>query len=107
MLTCDVTVQQKILQALKCVSNEIAINKILLLKISASNLCEYMFSINCENWHMFYTIQSTVKTNSPDGRWRFELHTKSTSEIMKYLLFSYGKLYTKIKSITWGNWKKI
>ena len=78
---------------------------------STSNLCEYMFS-NCRRAGIcFYAIPSTVKVenDSPDGNGGFGIAYKSISEDYGMLIvFSYGKaVYMKIKSITWGNWKKV
>ena len=59
----------------------------------------------------FYAIPSTIKVEngSPDGNGGFGIAYKSTSEDYGMLIvFSYGKaVYMKIKSITWGNWKKV
>ena len=78
---------------------------------NTSNLCEYMFS-NCRRTGIcFYAIPSTIKVEngSPDGNGGFGIAYKSTSEDYGMLIvFSYGKaVYMKIKSITWGNWKKV
>lgn len=78
---------------------------------NTSNLCEYMFS-NCGiNGIYFYAIPSTIKVEkgSPDGAGGFGIAYKSTSEDYGMLIvFSYSKaVYMKIKSITWGNWKKV
>lgn len=78
---------------------------------NTSNLCEYMFS-NCGRTGIcFYSIPSTVKVEngSPDGNGGFGIAYKSTSEDYgMVIVFSYSKaVYMKIKSKTWGDWKKV
>ena len=78
---------------------------------STSNLCEYMYS-NCSRTGIcFYAIPSTVKVEngSPDGYGGFGIAYRSTSEDYgMFIVFSYSKaVYMKIKSKTWGDWKKV
>lgn len=78
---------------------------------NTSNLCEYMFS-NCGRTGIcFYSIPSTVKVEngSPDGYGGFGIAYRSTSEDYgMFIVFSYSKaVYMKIKSKTWGDWKKV
>lgn len=78
---------------------------------NTSNLCEYMFS-NCGRTGIcFYSIPSTAKVEngSPDGYGGFGIAYRSTSEDYgMVIVFSYSKaVYMKIKSKTWGDWKKV
>ena len=78
---------------------------------NTSNLCEDMFS-NCGvNGICFYAIPSLIKVEngSPDGGGGFGIAYKSTSkDYGMIIVFSYsGTVYMKIKSKTWGNWKKV
>ena len=59
-----------------------------------------------------FTIQSTVSINqgSPDGKGGFLLvyQSKTGSKYGIVVLFSYAEtIWMKIKSATWGEWKKI
>lgn len=78
---------------------------------NTSDLCEYMFS-NCgRNGVYFYAIPSTIKveSGSPDGAGGIGIAYKSTSkDYGMIIVFSYNKVvYMKIKSIAWGDWKKV
>ena len=78
---------------------------------NTSNLCEYMLS-NCgENGIYFYAIPSLIKVEngSPDGGGGFGIAYRSSSKDYGVIIvFSYsGTVYMKIKSKTWGNWKKV
>lgn len=79
---------------------------------SASDLAEDVL-IKCDYGEIrLFTIQSTVSTDqgSPDGKGGFLLvyQSKTGSEYGIVVLFSYTKtIWMKIKSTTWGEWKKI
>lgn len=78
----------------------------------ASNLAEDVFE-KCHNGEVrLFTIQSTVSISqgSPDGAGGFLLvyRSKTGSKYGIVVLFSYHeKIWMKIKSISWDDWKKI
>lgn len=79
---------------------------------SGSDLAEDVL-IKCDYGEIrLFTIQSTVTINqgSPDGKGGFLLvyQSKAGSEYGIVVLFSYAEtIWMKIKSTTWGEWKKI
>lgn len=79
---------------------------------SASDLAEDVLE-KCHNGEIrLFTIQSTVsiEKGSPDGQGGFLLAYKSKtgSAYGIVVLFSYSeKIWMKVKTITWNNWKKI
>lgn len=79
---------------------------------SGSDLAEDVL-IKCDYGEIrLFTIQSTITINqgSPDGKGGFLLvyQSKSGSEYGIVVLFSYAEtIWMKIKSTTWGEWKKI
>ena len=79
---------------------------------SASDLAEDVLE-KCHNGEIrLFTIQSTVsiEKGSPDGQGGFLLayQSKTGSAYGIVVLFSYSeKIWMKVKSITWNNWKKI
>ena len=79
---------------------------------SGSDLAEDVL-IKCDYGEIrLFTIQSTVTINqgSPDGKGGFLLvyQSKSGSKYGIVVLFSYAEtIWMKIKSTTWGEWKKI
>ena len=79
---------------------------------SGSDLAEDVL-IKCDYGEIrLFTIQSTVSINqgSPDGKGGFLLvyQSKAGSEYGIVVLFSYAEtIWMKIKSTTWGEWKKI
>ena len=79
---------------------------------SGSDLAEDVL-IKCDYGEIrLFTIQSTVTINqgSPDGKGGFLLvyQSKTGSEYGIVVLFSYAEtIWMKIKSTTWGEWKKI
>lgn len=79
---------------------------------SGSDLAEDVL-IKCDYGEIrLFTIQSTVTINqgSPDGKGGFLLvyQSKIGSEYGIVVLFSYAEtIWMKIKSTTWGEWKKI
>lgn len=79
---------------------------------SASDLAEDIL-IKCDYGEIrLFTIQSTVSINqgSPDGEGGFLLayQSKSSSKYGIVVLFSYSEtIWMKVKSTTWGKWKKI
>lgn len=79
---------------------------------SSSDLAEDVL-MKCDHGEiMLFTIQSTVSINqgSPDGKGGFLLVYQSIigSKYGIVVLFSYSEtIWMKIKSDTWGKWKKI
>lgn len=79
---------------------------------SASDLAEDVLE-KCHNGEIrLFTIQSTVsiEKGSPDGQGGFLLacQSKAGSAYGIVVLFSYSeKIWMKVKTITWNNWKKI
>lgn len=79
---------------------------------SASDLAEDVLE-KCHNGEIgLFTIQSTVsiEKGSPDGQGGFLLahQSKTGSAYGIVVLFSYSeKIWMKVKTITWNNWKKI